>query len=49
MFIKPFKIKNNVQIKGSDVKKLKARIAKQFKLSDADTSLIFPNKNASFG
>lgn len=49
MFIKPFKIKSNVQLKGSDVKKLKTRIAKQFNLSDADTSLIFPNKNASYG
>lgn len=49
MFIKPFKIKSNVQLKGSDVKKLKARLAKQFNLSENDTSLIFPNKNASYG
>jgi hypothetical protein len=49
MFIKPFKIKSNVQLKGSDVKKLKARLAKQFNLSDADTSLVFANKSASYG
>lgn len=47
MFIKPFKVKSNVQLKGSDVKKLKARLVKQFKLlTDADTNLIFPNKSS---
>lgn len=46
MFIKPFKVKSNVQLKGSDVKKLRARLGKQFKLSDADTALIFPSKSS---
>lgn len=47
MFIKPFKVKNNVQIKGSDVKKLRARLVKQFRLlTDADTAVIFPSKSS---
>lgn len=47
MFIKPFKVKSNIQLKGSDVKKLKARLSLQFQgLSEKELSLILPIKNA---
>lgn len=47
MFIKPFKIKSNIQVKGSDVKKLKTRIAQQFKtLTEEDLAALFPNKSS---
>lgn len=46
MFIKPFKIKSNVQIKGSEIKKLKAKLVKQFSISDAESSIIFSNKSS---
>lgn len=44
MFIKPFKIKNNIQIKGSDVKKLKTKIAEKFKISESVVNSLMPNK-----
>lgn len=45
MFIKPFKIKNNLQLKGSDVKKVKQRIGEQFKtLSEVQLTNLFPTK-----
>lgn len=47
MFIKPFKVKSNIQLKGSDVKKLKTRLSLQFKeLKESELSLILPTKNA---
>lgn len=43
MFIKPFKVKSNIQVKGSEVKKLKSRIALQFKsLNETDLSALLP-------
>lgn len=47
MFIKPFKVKSNIQLKGSDVKKLKVRLSQQFKhLTDHELNLILPSKAA---
>ncbi|KAG5669239.1 hypothetical protein PVAND_017131 [Polypedilum vanderplanki] len=46
MFIKAFKIKSNVQLKGSDVKKLKTKLAKQLNLSENETSQILPTKSS---
>lgn len=47
MFIKPFKVKSNIQLKGSEVKKLKTRLSLQFKgLSEADLSAVLPTKAA---
>jgi len=47
MFIKPIKVKSNVQLKGSDIKKLKTRLSQQFKIDDSEASQVFPSK-ASF-
>lgn len=49
MFIKPFKIKSDNQMKGSEVKnKLKTKLSQQYKsLTDSDLSQLFPSK-ASF-
>lgn len=48
MFIKAFKVKNNIQVKGSDAKKLKTRLSQQFKsLSESELILLLPSK-ASF-
>ena len=47
MFIKPFKVKSNVQLKGSDIKKLKTRLSKQFNIQESEASQVFPSK-ASF-
>ncbi|XP_070496816.1 eukaryotic translation initiation factor 2D [Chironomus tepperi] len=44
MFIKPFKVKSNVQLKGSDIKKLKTRLSQQFKIEESEASQVFPNK-----
>jgi translation initiation factor 2D len=45
MFIKPFKVKNNIQVKGSEVKKLKTRLSQQYKtLTESDLSNVFPSK-----
>lgn len=46
MFIKPFQIKSNVQMKGSEVKKFKQKLTESFVLSEADLSLLFPSKSA---
>lgn len=47
MFIKPFKIKNNLQLKGSEVKKLKSRVSAQYSsVNDDDLNLLFPNKSS---
>lgn len=48
MFIKPFKVKNNIQLKGSDVKnKLKTKLSTQFNnLTEADLSQLLPSKAA---
>lgn len=46
MFIKPFKVKSNSQVKGSEVKKLKTRLAQQFKhLDESDLSSLLPLKS----
>lgn len=47
MFIKPFKVKSNAQLKGSDIKKLKTRLSKQLKVEESEATQVFPNK-ASF-
>lgn len=47
MFIKPFKVKSNAQLKGSDIKKLKTRLSKQLKIEESEATQVFPNK-ASF-
>lgn len=45
MFVKPFKVKSNIQVKGSEVKKLKTRLALQFKsLTESDMYALLPNK-----
>lgn len=42
MFIKPFKVKSNIQLKGSDVKKLKSKLSLQFKdLTENELNQIF--------
>lgn len=48
MFIKPFKIKSDNQMKGSEVKnKLKTKLTKQFKsLTESDLSQLFPSKSS---
>lgn len=47
MFIKPFKVKSNIQLKGSDVKKLKTKLSQQFKgLTESDLNQILPTKSA---
>lgn len=46
MFIKPFKVKNNIQLKGSEVKKLKTRLEKQFQLKENELNTILPNKSS---
>ena len=48
MFIKPFKVKNNIQMKGSEVKnKLKTKLKSQFQsLSEEDLSQLLPTKAA---
>lgn len=45
MFVKPFKVKSNIQVKGSEVKKLKTRLMLQFQtLTENDLSALLPNK-----
>ncbi|KAL5283634.1 EIF2D family protein [Megaselia abdita] len=47
MFIKPFKIKNNAQLKGSDTKRLKARIQNEYpNLTDSEYQMLFPSKSS---
>ena len=46
MFLKPFRVKSNTQMKGSDKKKLKATLKKHFpKLSDEDLNILLPTKD----
>jgi len=46
MFLKPFRIKSNTQMKGSDKKKLKVSLKKVFPvLSDKDLDALLPTKN----
>ena len=45
MFTKPFRVKSNTQMKGSDKKKLKAAVKKCFpSLSDEDLNVLLPMK-----
>lgn len=45
IFIKPFRVKSNTQMKGSDKKKLKASLKKSFpNLSDTDLNVLLPTK-----
>ena len=45
MFTKPFRVKSNTQMKGSDKKKLKAAVKKCFPtLSDEDLNVLLPMK-----
>lgn len=47
MFIKPFKVKSNIQLKGSDVKKLRTKLSQQFKdLTESDLNQLLPTKSA---
>lgn len=48
MFIKPFRTKSNVQLKGSDRKKLQSKIALKFTVTDDDLNMLFPNKGSVF-
>lgn len=49
MFKKPFKVKSNTRLKGSDTKKLKLLILKQFpSLSDESLTTFIPNKEVIF-
>ena len=46
MFLKPFRVKSNTQMKGSDKKKLKATLKKHFpNLSDDDLNILLPTKD----
>lgn len=45
MFVKPFKIRNNIQLKGSDKKRLKSRILSKFStITDQQLSNVLSNK-----
>lgn len=44
MFLKTFQIKSNVQMKGSDVKKMKQKLSEPFSLNENDLSILFPSK-----
>ena len=45
MFTKPFRVKSNTQMKGSDKKKLKANVKKCFpSISDEDLNVLLPMK-----
>ncbi|XP_050096110.1 eukaryotic translation initiation factor 2D [Anopheles aquasalis] len=46
MFIKPFKIKSNILVTGSEKKRLRQRVLAQFNRSDSDTALaeLFGNR-----
>lgn len=47
MFLKPFKIKNNAVLKGSDAKRLKARVQNDYPaLTDAEYQTLFPSKSS---
>lgn len=49
MFKKPFKVKSNTRLKGSDTKKLKLSIIKQYPiLSEESLSTLIPNKEVIF-
>lgn len=45
MFVKPFKPKNNTQIKSSERKKLRTKIEAAFKLSEDDFNQLMPSKS----
>lgn len=45
MFIKPFKIKSNTQIKTTERKKIRGHIESAFKISDDDLNKLFPNRS----
>ena len=45
MFIKPFKIKSNVQIKASDKKKFRAKLSSTYKtITENDLNKLMPSK-----
>lgn len=45
MFLKPYRVKSNIQMKGSDKKKLKAEVKKKFPvLSDEELTALLPDK-----
>lgn len=47
MFIKPFRVKNNIQMNGSEMKKIREKVAKQFPLiSENSLKILLPNKAA---
>jgi len=46
LFVRPFRVKSNTQMKGSDKKKLKAQLKTCFpELTDDDLNLLIPNKD----
>lgn len=45
MFLKPYRVKSNVQMKGSDKKKLRADLGKKFpSLAESDLAELIPGK-----
>lgn len=44
MFLKPFRIKSNTAIKGSERKKIRAAILEKYNITDEDAAVIIPNK-----
>lgn len=47
MFLKAFKIKSNAQLKGSDTKRLKARLQNEYPtLTDSEFQTLFPSKSS---
>lgn len=45
MFVKPFKPKNNTQIKSTERKKLRSKIESAFKLGEDDLNKLLPSKS----
>lgn len=45
MFIKPFKLKSNTQIKSTERKRLRSRIETTFKINEDDLNKLLPSKS----
>lgn len=45
MFIKPFRTKNNIQLKSTERKKLRSKIESAFKVSEDELNQLFPAKS----
>jgi hypothetical protein len=44
MFLKALQIKSNVQMKGSDVKKMKQKLGESYSLTESELTILFPSK-----